>query len=94
MGMGVIRFHRKLELLIAPEVNRDEGQSESTQRVSSQQTGTRFLRGDHTPSYSTTVTGPPTAYVVIAVLGGIHHLLPRLVSVFTVRKAALEMTTV
>ena len=74
MGMRVIRFHRKLELLIAPAVNRDEGQSESTQRVSSQQTGTRFLRGDHTRSYSTTVTVPPTAYVVIAVLGGIHHL--------------------
>lgn len=42
MGMRVIRFHRKLELLIAAEVNRDEGQSESTLRVSSQQTGTGF----------------------------------------------------
>lgn len=44
MEMGVIRFHRKLELLTAAEVNRDEGHSESAQRVSSQQMGTQFQR--------------------------------------------------
>lgn len=43
MEMRVIRFHRKLELLTAGEVNkRHVGRGESAQRVSSQPLGTQF----------------------------------------------------
>lgn len=40
VGMKVIRFHRKLELLTMAEVNRDVGHSECVLRVSYQQMGT------------------------------------------------------